>query len=76
MFQVKLQSTYLEQEAATIPSVYLASIYSLYHIANLKKGQVRIYYSLFRNILIFFAVCPYSLGFGWCWPLGNPASST
>lgn len=47
MFQVKLQSTYLEQEAATIPSVYLASIYSLYHIANLKKGQVRIYYSLF-----------------------------
>ncbi|KAJ5952535.1 polyketide synthase [Penicillium vulpinum] len=27
------------EEAATIPSVYLASIYSLYHIANLKKGQ-------------------------------------
>lgn len=29
------------QEAATIPSVYLASIYSLYHIGNLKRGQVR-----------------------------------
>ncbi|KAB8211232.1 KR domain-containing protein [Aspergillus parasiticus] len=26
-------------EAATIPSVYLASIYSLFHIANLKEGQ-------------------------------------
>lgn len=31
----------LLQDAATIPSVYLCSIYSLYHIANLKKGQVR-----------------------------------
>ena len=27
------------QEAATIPSVYLASIYSLYDIANLREGQ-------------------------------------
>ncbi|KAK6835426.1 hypothetical protein RU639_002005 [Aspergillus parasiticus] len=27
------------EEAATIPSVYLASIYSLFHIANLKEGQ-------------------------------------
>lgn len=27
------------EEAATIPSVYLCSIYSMYHLANLKEGQ-------------------------------------
>ncbi|KAK3307388.1 uncharacterized protein B0T15DRAFT_484525 [Chaetomium strumarium] len=27
------------EEAATIPSVYLCSLYSLYHMANLKEGQ-------------------------------------
>ncbi|KAH9210204.1 KR domain-containing protein [Leptodontidium sp. 2 PMI_412] len=31
------------EEAATIPSVYLASIYSLFDIANLKQGQVIIF---------------------------------
>lgn len=30
------------EDAATIPSVYLASMYSLFDIANLKKGQVRV----------------------------------
>ncbi|KAL2130925.1 hypothetical protein VTI74DRAFT_5750 [Chaetomium olivicolor] len=31
------------EEAATIPSVYLASIYSLFNIANLKEGQLARY---------------------------------
>ena len=30
------------EEAATIPSVYLCSIYAMYHLGNLKEGQVRI----------------------------------
>ena len=29
------------EEAATIPSVYLCSLYSMYHLGNLKEGQVR-----------------------------------
>jgi acyl transferase domain-containing protein len=29
------------EEAATIPSVYLCSLYALYHLANLQEGQVR-----------------------------------
>ena len=29
------------EEAATIPSVYLCSIYAMYHLGNLKEGQVR-----------------------------------
>lgn len=28
------------EDAATIPSVYLCSLYALYHLANLKEGQV------------------------------------
>lgn len=33
------------EEAATIPSVYLASIYSLYHLANLRSGQTVLIHS-------------------------------
>ncbi|ATY62880.1 Beta-ketoacyl synthase [Cordyceps militaris] len=33
------------EEAATIPSVYLASIYSLYHLGNLKAGQTVLIHS-------------------------------
>lgn len=29
------------EDAATIPSVYLCSLYALYHLANLQEGQVR-----------------------------------
>lgn len=29
------------EEAATIPSVYLCSLYALYHLGNLQEGQVR-----------------------------------
>lgn len=29
------------EDAATIPLVYLTAIYSLYHIGNLREGQVR-----------------------------------
>lgn len=29
------------EEAATIPSVYLCSLYSMYHLGNLREGQVR-----------------------------------
>ena len=29
------------EEAATIPSVYLCSLYAMYHLGNLKEGQVR-----------------------------------
>lgn len=29
------------EEAATIPSVYLCSVYAIYHLGDLKKGQVR-----------------------------------
>lgn len=39
----------LLQDAATIPSVYLCSIYSLYDIANLKEGQVRSHQLSFVN---------------------------
>ncbi|TQV91949.1 polyketide synthase [Cordyceps javanica] len=33
------------EEAATIPSVYLASIYSLYHLGNLRAGQTVLIHS-------------------------------
>ncbi|KAM3489254.1 hypothetical protein MY3957_007465 [Beauveria namnaoensis] len=33
------------EEAATIPSVYLASIYSLYHLGNLRSGQTVLIHS-------------------------------
>lgn len=30
------------EDAATIPLVYVTAIYSLYHLGNLKEGQVRV----------------------------------
>lgn len=29
------------EDAATIPLVYLTAIYAMYHLGNLKEGQVR-----------------------------------
>lgn len=55
------------EEAATLPSVYLCSLYSMYHMANLKEGQVR---SVFKIWDIHrangWSVCSYPLGNWWC----------
>ena len=39
------------EEAATIPSVYLCSLYAMYHLGCLKEGQVRYvnFYELYTN---------------------------
>lgn len=60
------------EEAATIPSVYLCSLYAMYHLGNLKEGQASDRFSLVRtsskragaNIL---AVRFDSLGNRWGW---------
>lgn len=64
------------QDAATIPSVYLASIYSLFDLANLNRGQVRALNAFsvtkFTDTL---TVCSHPLRIWWSWNCLYPISS-
>ena len=68
------------EEAATIPSVYLCSLYSMYHLGNLKEGQVRTRIPPFIPTLKGYsadsvAVHSYPLGNRRCWNCLHSAGS-
>lgn len=64
------------EDAATIPLVYLTAIYSLYHLGNLREGQVRTTKSLtpiYSTKRL--PVGSYPLRSRWCWNCSNPTCS-
>ena len=67
------------EEAATIPSVYLCSLYSMYHLGNLKEGQVRTrtprFFLGIRIVAYSVAVRSYPLGNRRCWNCLHSISS-
>ena len=64
------------EDAATIPLVYLTAIYSLYHLGNLREGQVRTTRLLAQtNYTDSLVVGSYSLGSRRCGNCRNPTCS-
>ena len=64
------------EDAATIPLVYLTAIYSLYHLGNLREGQVRIAKFLASaNGAKLLAVGSYPLGRRRGWNCRDPTCS-
>lgn len=66
------------EDASTIPLVYLTAIYALYHLGNLREGQVRLFAGFPCSRALadpFVAVRSYSLRSWWCWYRRYPACS-
>lgn len=61
------------EDASTIPVVYLTALYSLFHLGNLKEGQVGFNLILIKeNWANSFTVCSYPLSSWWCRNCSNP----
>lgn len=64
------------EDAATIPLVYMTSLYSLFHLGNLQEGQVRIRKSKNDCPLAYTPVVSInSFGSRWCWSCRHPSCS-